>query len=158
MQASGATTPSFRLQIAVTAAEIGVRPRSSIRCRLSNVDGRLEPIERIRALSAASRDTALEHPHLYEVMTARPLPEYEPPAESRRLARATLQPLVDAVADAIEAGELEGEARQIAQQMWAAGHGFVSLVIHGLDTADDVDRRYAELTEAMIAGHRMRAQ
>lgn len=122
--------------------------------RLSSVDRDLDPIERIRALSAAYRDNAFENPHLYDVMTARPLAEYEPPPDSRRLARATLQPLIDAVADAVEAGVLHGDAREIAQQMWAAGHGFVSLVIHGLDTTDDAHDRYADLTETMIAGHR----
>jgi AcrR family transcriptional regulator len=121
---------------------------------LAEVDTTLEPLERIRALSEAYRSNALAHPHLYEVMTGRPLPEYDPPAASRRRARRTLQPLIDALAEAVDRGELVGDPREIAGRMWAAGHGFVSLVIHGLDAAGDVEDRYRALTESLITGHR----
>lgn len=124
--------------------------------RLAQIDTKAEPLDRIRALSEAYRDNALENPHLYDVMTGRPLPEYTPSAESRRLARNTLQPLIDALANAVAHGQLAGEPRAIAQRMWAAGHGFLSLIIHGLDTADDVDNRYLALTNVLLAGHRPR--
>lgn len=124
--------------------------------RLARVDVTLEPLDRVRALSEAYRSNALEHPHLYEVMTARPLPEYDPPPASRRRARRTLQPVIEALAEAVAAGELVGDPREIARRMWAAGHGFVSLVIHGLDTAGEAEGRYRALTESLIAGHRPR--
>lgn len=122
--------------------------------RLAGVDTELDPLDRVRALSEAYRANALEHPHLYEVMTGRPVPEYDPPLASRRRARRTLQPVIDALAEAVARGELVGDPREIARRMWAAGHGFVSLVIHGLDTGRDAEDRYRALTETLITGHR----
>ncbi len=121
--------------------------------RLDEVDDRLEPAERIRRLSAAYRANAIENPHLYEVMTGRPVPEYAAPLESRQRARRTLQAAIDAIADAVDAGHLEGEPEEIAQRMWAAGHGFVSLEIHGLDAGTDGSARYEELIDVLLAGH-----
>lgn len=122
--------------------------------RLALVDPTLEPLARIRALSEAYRDNALENPHLYDLMTGRPLPEYDPPAESRRLARSTLQPLIDALGDAVTARVLVGDPRLIARLMWASGHGLLSLVIHGLDAATDMPVRYRAVTEMLIDCHR----
>lgn len=121
--------------------------------RLAAVDHRADPLERIRALGAAYRDQALADPHLYELMTAHPIAGYEPPASSRRLARATLQPLVDTARDAVEAGLLAGEPTRIAHLLWAAGHGFVGLELHGL-APDDPDAAYRRMTDALLAGHR----
>lgn len=121
--------------------------------RLDDVEQPADPIERIRALGAAYRESALADPHLYELMTAHPIAGYEPPVASRREARATLQPLVDAARNAVDAGMLDGEPREIAHLLWAAGHGFVGLELHGL-APDDADVAYARMTDALLAGHR----
>lgn len=120
--------------------------------RLAEVDADLEPLDRIRALGAAYRERALADPHLYELMTAHPIAGYEPPAASRRAARATLQPLVDAAGDAVSAGLLVGEPARIAHLLWAAGHGFVGLELHGL-APDDPDAAYRRMTDALLDGH-----
>lgn len=121
--------------------------------RLAEVDSGAEPLERIRALGAVYRERALADPHLYELMTAHPIAGYEPPLASRRAARATLQPLVDAAGDAVDAGVLAGEPDQIAHLLWAAGHGFVALELQGL-APDDPDVAYRRMTDALLAGHR----
>lgn len=125
--------------------------------RLAEVDLPADPIERISALGAAYRERALADPHLYELMTGHPIAGYEPPQASRREARATLQPLVDAASDAVDAGLLEGEPTRIAHLLWAAGHGLVGLEIHGL-APDDPDAAYARMTDALLAGHRPSAE
>lgn len=122
--------------------------------RLEAVDAHLEPIPMLVELSLAYRDNALANPHLYELMTGLPLPEYDPPATSRAFARSTLQPLIDAVAAAVRCGELDGNPREVAHVLWAAAHGFVSLVIHGLDGGDDPDGRYLAMTHHLIDGYR----
>lgn len=121
--------------------------------RLAEVDPETDPLARIRALGATYRRRALADPHLYELMTAHPIAGYEPPAASRRAARETLQPLVDAASDAVAAGLLVGEPARIAHLLWAAGHGFVGLELHGL-APDDPDAAYGRMTDALLAGHR----
>lgn len=120
--------------------------------RFDEVERPADPIERLRLLGAAYRERALADPHLYELMTAHPIAGYEPPVASRREARATLQPLVEAVRDAVDAGVLDGEPTRIAHRLWAAGHGFVGLELHGL-APDDPDAEYERMTDALLAGH-----
>lgn len=124
--------------------------------RLAEVGHGADPLERIRALAAAYRDQALADPHLYELMTAHPIAGYEPPLASRRAARSTLQPLVETVRDAIDAGLLAGEPTRIAHLLWAAGHGSVGLELHGL-APDDPASVYERMTDVLLAGHRPNA-
>ena len=113
-----------------------------------------DPIDRIRALGAAYRRVALSNPGHYELMTGRPIAEYEPPVESRRFAASTLQPLIDAIAEACAAGLLEGEPRALAERFWAAGHGRISLELHGLVEVDDDEA--ADYVDHVIDAHRPR--
>ena len=123
--------------------------------RLATVPADLEPIDRIRALSHAYRDTAFGNPHFYELMTGRPLPEYDPPIESRQEAAATFETVIDAVETATHAGLLTtGSPREIADMLWAAGHGYISLVIHGLQRIDL--ERWDRLLDSIIDAYRAR--
>ncbi len=100
---------------------------------LAAVSAELPPVERIRELCFAYRDTALANPHFYELMSGRPIPEYDPPTESRREAAATFDVLIDAIQAAVDAGELHVQSpRELAGLLWTAGHGYVSLTLHGL--------------------------
>ena len=123
--------------------------------RLAAVPADLDPIDRIRALTHAYRDTAFGNPHFYELMTGRPLPEYDPPIESRQEAAATFQTAIDAVETATQAGLLEAESsREVADMLWAAGHGYLSLVIQGLQQVDP--ERWDRLFDAIIDAYRPR--
>ena len=107
--------------------------------RLSAVSQDLPVIDRIRALCGAYRETALANPHFYELMSGRPIPEYEPPVESRRYAAATFDVLIDAIQAAVDAGALTVESpRELAGLLWTAGHGHLSLVLNGLRPDDPV--------------------
>lgn len=121
--------------------------------RLADIDPASPPLERIRALGEAYRQQALADPHLYELMTAHPIAGYEPPGSSRRAAQATLQPLVEAAREAVDAGTLAGDPQSIAHLLWASGHGFVSLELHGL-APDDPDTAFRRMTDALLDGHR----
>lgn len=121
--------------------------------QLASVPADLEPLDRIRALTHAYRDTAFGNPHFYELMTGRPLPEYDPPLESRQEAAATFQTAIEAVEAATNAGVLDTDSPQeIAEMLWAAGHGYVSLVIQGLQSADLA--RWDRMFDAIMDAYR----
>lgn len=111
-----------------------------------------DPVERIVELSAIYRAVALGRPHHYLLMTGRPIPDYVPPAASRNAARRTMQPLVDAVGAAVESGMLDGPAEDVADRLWAAGHGHISLEINELITTDDAS--FEALCRRLVDGHR----
>lgn len=122
--------------------------------RIAALDLPGDPIDRIRALAWAYRENALVNAHLYDLMTARPLPEYDPPVESRREALRTIEPLIEAIRDAVESGALAGDPRRITQHLWAAGHGLISLTLNGLELDDDAEEIYREMLDTMIDQHR----
>ena len=111
-----------------------------------------DPIERMRALSLAYRRVALANPEHYKLMTGRPIVDYDPPRDSLRFAASTMEPLVDAVREACASGALDGDPRTVATRLWAAGHGRVSLELHGLVEVDDDEAN--EYFDRLIDAHR----
>lgn len=154
-QAAGTTTQAVYTGFGGKPGLIDALYREGYRrlaVRLAAVDHDAPPIDRIRSLGDAYRHQALADPHLYELMTAHPIAGYEPPGSSRREARATLEPLVEAARDAVDAGLLVGEPTAIAHLLWASGHGFVSLELHGL-APDGPDEAFRRMTDALLVGH-----
>lgn len=113
-----------------------------------------DPIERLRALALSYRRVALANPEHYKLMTGRPIAEYDPPRDSLRFAASTMEPLVDAVREACASGVLDGDPRTLAMRLWAAGHGRVSLEIHGLVEVDGNEAN--EYFDRLIDAHRPR--
>jgi len=113
-----------------------------------------DPIERMRTYSFAYRRVALAGPEHYKLMTGRPIADYDPPPDSVRFAASTMEPLVDAVRAACAAGILDGDPRTIAMRLWAAGHGRVSLELHGLLEVDDDEAN--EYFDRLVDAHRPR--
>ena len=118
---------------------------------LPNID---DPIERMRTYSFAYRRVAIANPEHYKLMTGRPIADYDPPRDSLRFAASTMEPLVDAVRAACAAGVLEGDPRTVAMRLWAAGHGRVSLELHGLVEVDDDEAN--EYFDRLVDAHRPR--
>jgi AcrR family transcriptional regulator len=119
--------------------------------RLAAVD-QDDPSLRLRGLALAYRDHALAEPAYYTVMFGRPVPEFEPSAEDVAHGRASLQVLVDAVA-AADAGSVAGAHPQhVAEVLWAAAHGAVSLELAGHLTGDAGAAVFRDLTTAALAG------
>jgi AcrR family transcriptional regulator len=120
--------------------------------RLATVDED-DPLLRLRGLALAYRDHALTEPAYYTVMFARPVPEFEPSAEDVEHGRASLQVLVDAVAVAADAGRVTGaDPQHIAEVLWAAAHGAVSLELAGHLDDEAAARTFSDLTTAALAG------
>lgn len=122
-----------------------------LRERLEQVAAASEPPERLAHLAAAYRQHALAHPDYYAVMFARPVPQFIPSEEDVAHGRRSLAVLVDAVADAQAAGQLaDAPPDHVAQVLWTAAHGAVSLELAGHLTADEADRVYAAVTSAAV--------
>jgi len=84
------------------------------------------PRSQIAALGAAYRRYAREHPHIYRLMTDRPLPRERLPAGLEYRAAAPLAQAMGSVA--------------AARAAWALAHGLVMLEINGRFPADaDID-------------------
>jgi AcrR family transcriptional regulator len=111
-----------------------------------------DPVARAAALAIAYRESALADRNYYEVMFGRAIPGFEPSQESLAVADASLGMLAGAVRDAMDAGVLvEGDAGAVAEVLWAAAHGVVSLELAGHFEPDVAVERYHTLCWAAMA-------
>lgn len=106
----------------------------------------------IRAIAAAYRGFAREHPGLYAATLA------APPAEDVEAARVAAE-IVSVVVDVLAGLGLSGDAAvHGARAIRAALHGFAALeAAGGFGLALPVDDSYALMVDALIAGLRARA-
>jgi AcrR family transcriptional regulator len=101
--------------------------------RLAAVPRTDDAVHDLAALGVAYARTALEHPELYRAM-------FDAGADlaDEAAADAAFDRLVAASARARDEGRLAPDAdpRTLATQVWAAGHGLVSLVVQGVLPAE----------------------
>ena len=110
-------------------------------------------LERMRAFCLAYRGFALGDPGTYALMFDRAVPDFVPSPEAMLTAHACFACLVDTVADVQTAGALVGgDTVELAQRVWAAVHGAVSLERHGICFAPDSDQHYTALVETLLVG------
>jgi AcrR family transcriptional regulator len=103
-----------------------------LRRRLEAVDGASGPQARLGALAHAYRDSALAERGYYGVMFQQAVPGFRPSPGSLAVAGASLEVLTRAVGAAMAAGVLRpGDPRAVAEVLWAAVHGAVSLELAG---------------------------
>jgi AcrR family transcriptional regulator len=103
-----------------------------LRRRLEAIDGDPDPLARLGALAHAYRDNALAERGYYGVMFQQAIPKFRPSPESLVVAGASLEVLALAVEAAMEAGVLRpGDPQAVAEVLWAAVHGAVSLELAG---------------------------
>ncbi|GII78186.1 TetR family transcriptional regulator [Sphaerisporangium rufum] len=118
------------------------------RRRLDAVPRHPDPLEYLISLGGAYREACLAEPAYYSVMFEKAIPGFEPSERARTLARAAVNVLDRAVADCISAGRLvPTQPRKIADCLWAAAHGAVSLERAGHLRDDHV---YTSVTLAAI--------
>jgi AcrR family transcriptional regulator len=111
-----------------------------------------DPVARAVALAIAYRKSALADRNYYEVMFGRAIPGFEPSRESLAVADASLGKLADAVQEGMDSGVLvEGDARAVAEVLWAAAHGVVSLELAGHFAPEVATERYRTLCRAAMA-------
>lgn len=123
-----------------------------LRRRLEAAGGDPDPLGRLRALGRAYRASALAEPGYYGVMFQQAIPGFRPSAESLVVAGASLEVLTQAVRAAMGAGGLRaGDPRAVAEVLWAAVHGVVSLELAGHFADPEVaDDRFQTLASAAI--------
>ena len=87
-----------------------------------------DPMADLRRLAEAYRRSALDDPHLYEVMFTARSSVFEPDRGAKQRSLATFAPLVDAIGRAMAARLLPpGDPVPLAAACWATAHGLVSL-------------------------------
>jgi AcrR family transcriptional regulator len=94
-----------------------------------------DPLERVRRMGVAYIQFGLAHPNQYRLLFMTPQPALPP--ERSAIPKGDLDQdayalLVQTIAEAIAAGLLRREftdAEQVAQVLWSAMHGFVSLIL-----------------------------
>jgi AcrR family transcriptional regulator len=102
-----------------------------LRRRLEAVAGD-NPRARLRAMADAYRANALAERAYYGVMFQQAIPGFRPSAASLAAAGASLEVLALAVRAAMDAGALRpGDPQPVAEVLWAAVHGVVSLELTG---------------------------
>lgn len=109
-------------------------------------------LRRLRTGCLGYREFAISHPQLYHLMFEQMmLLELSP--EAGEAAQHSFATLVDRVHTAIHARELaSGNSVEIAQQIWSAMHGAVSLEIAGVHFAEDRAANFASMLDALFVG------
>ncbi len=111
-----------------------------------------DALSRLRRGCGAYRDFAIGHPHLYQLMFQQML-ELELSQEALDRAASTFGELVVRVGDAMESGQLAAEDDvEIAQQIWAAIHGAVSLELAGISFTADAGQTFGGMLDALLGG------
>jgi AcrR family transcriptional regulator len=110
------------------------------------------PINRVRTGCMGYREFAINNPQMYHLMFEQMmLLELSP--EAQDAAKRTFMILVDRVQEAMNSGDITpGNSVEVAQQLWSAMHGAVSLEIAGVHFAQDREANYAAMLEAMFNG------
>jgi hypothetical protein len=98
------------------------------------------------------REFAINNPQMYHLMFEQMmLLEISP--EAQDAAQRTFTILIDRVQEAMNSGDLSaGNSVEVAQQLWSAMHGAVSLEIAGIHFAQDLEANYAAMLDAMLIG------
>ena len=106
------------------------------------------------ALGHAYRANSLANPHLYELMFGRPVPEFQPDADTAALIQPTFDALVAAVARCVEEGVFApAEPHDLAVRLHGLAHGLCSLELRGaLGDADEARRHWDGALESMVRG------
>jgi AcrR family transcriptional regulator len=122
--------------------------------RLNQVPKSGDPLVDLQALGVAYRESALADPHMYAVMFGQAIAEFEPEPDDAAVGMATMNPLVNAVRAAIEAGLLvDAEPMAVAVSLWAQAHGLVSLELGGsMPDGFDVAGNYQRLLTIAVRG------
>ena len=115
-----------------------------------------DPVADLLGLGLAYRASALENPHLYDVMFACPFPEFRPTDADLTESMQTFSQLVERVRTAIGAGAIaNGDPLDVALVLFAQAHGLASLELKGwLGQPAEADQRWQLSLAAMLAGMR----
>ena len=110
------------------------------------------PMDRLRTGCMGYREFAINNPQMYHLMFEQMM-LLELSAEAQDAAQRTFTILIDRVQEAMNSGDLTaGNSVDVAQQLWSAMHGAVSLEIAGVHFAHDRQANYASMIDALMIG------
>ncbi len=128
-----------------------VRGFNELRDRVNSASGATAH-DRLRAASGEYRAFALASPQYYRLMFEH-ASEVEPSEEAVLQAYESFGALVELVRACQDAGQLGGDDPVgVAQQLWGAIHGAVSLELVGISFTDDPAATYAAMVDALLVG------
>ncbi|MFM7064280.1 MAG: TetR/AcrR family transcriptional regulator [Actinomycetes bacterium] len=129
-----------------------VRGFEDLRAALDEIDID-DPLEALLEGGRRYRALALRHPGRYALMFEGSGGRWEPTDADRDHAVAGFEALQRRVAAGQTVGRFRrGRPAEVAQLVWSAVHGHVSLELRGMLFADDPDRSFEELLEMVVAG------
>jgi AcrR family transcriptional regulator len=112
-----------------------------------------DPLAVLMECARRYRRFAKAHPAMYRLMFDRAVPGWEPSPEAIENSAASFGRVVGYVRDAMaSAAVVPDDEVEVAQRLWSACHGLVSLELRGLGFVEDIDRHHERLTETMLAG------
>lgn len=112
-----------------------------------------DPHARMLECGRRYREFALSHPQHYAVMFETTLVKESASAAVEEHAAAAFGVLVETVAYAMARGAVpDGDAYDLAQQIWSSVHGAVSLELKGLCLTPDPGATYASMVELLARG------
>jgi AcrR family transcriptional regulator len=112
-----------------------------------------DAVSELRAGCQQYRSFALDHPALYSLMFDNSVPGFEPSAGARTACLRSFGVLIDSVQRCQVAGKIRvGDATELAQQIWTACHGAVSLELRQIGFVDDLDKHYDGLISILLDG------
>ena len=116
-----------------------------------------DPEQALRTGLAIYRRLALTTPATYRLMLLRAVPSFVPSIESQLVAEGAFDQLVRAVDRMVDVGLFSpGDHREIAQRIWAACHGWISLEMFGIGFTGDPAAGYNDLVDLLVSGLRAR--
>jgi AcrR family transcriptional regulator len=111
-----------------------------------------QALARLREGCLGYRNFAIAHPQLYHLMFEQMM-VLELSPEALESAKDSFATLVERVASAMDTGSLSrGDSTEVAQQIWSAIHGAVSLEIAGVHFAADRASSYEAMLDALFVG------
>jgi AcrR family transcriptional regulator len=111
-----------------------------------------DAMHRLRAGCLAYREFAVTHPEQYGLMFNH-MAEIEPSEAAQLEAFASFDQLTRNVSAARQLRALgSGSDVEVAQQIWSALHGAVSLELSGMTFTEDPAHSYAQMLDALLAG------
>jgi len=112
-----------------------------------------EPTHDLLEAGLAYRAFALGHGAHYTVMFMQRFFGFEPSPDAAYVAAGAFQMLVGHVERCQAAGHFTTwRAANVAQMLWAASHGYVSLEILGVNFSDSPDATYVDLLNGLLKG------
>lgn len=131
----------------------GFERLSAVSGHVHDADRSVPVLDRLREGCRRYRSFALEDPGTYALMFDKAVADFEPSESAHRAAERCFGNLTLSVSAAQAEGAIVGgDPAEIAQRIWAAMHGAVSLERRGICFAPRSDQTFAALMETLIIG------